>query len=399
MNRHKHKRSFDTGKKRQSPQEAGAFTRCDYNNVHLRDLRFDSPDSSELFMDLRYYNKAFAGSTETAVKLPPTSESTSSTAGSGGMVYKAFPHGLWYGDQFSLMGGLGLLGGLAMAGAFYGAVGPDGLFLSPVRMNVLVSILLTLAFLVLTPLAVLFVLNDVVGYRFSKSVLFDRNAQKVHLLTFKPSLSNWSRCDLRTFDWHCVTAEVDAMRVFTGTVGRSEIGLRCLVMDRPGGAQVIDQFSLGVNMPAHHVQPLLDTWEHVRRFMQHEGPLFSDQDDGPNPGLGKQPFWRYLWMFPDLMLGGIKDFFVSARRDKSVVALMFAVGGAVVTAMALPLLLIFGLFPWISSLTKREPKWPAEILASVGGNPLSGNDLAAWRSVIPGPGRISPAPQPQALHR
>lgn len=264
--------------------------------------------------------------------------------------------------------------------------------------SLLLALMVVLA-LVLVPLSIMLIASELLGYRFARSVLFDRNAERVHVLLDKstPWRGRWH--SIASFDWRCIQAEVDTMHVFTGTVGRSEIGLRCLVMDQPGGTNVVDQFSLGINMPAHHVQPILDTWEHVRRFMQHEGPLFADAEDGPNPELGTQPLWRYLWMFPELMLEGIRDFCVLAWRNKSPLALLFALGGMVVTAMLLPLLMIFGLFPWISSLAKREPTWPAEILASVGGNPLSGNDLAVWRTVVPEPTRLSPPPGLQALHR
>lgn len=44
----------------------------DYKNLPLCDLRFDTPELSENFMNLRYLDDSFKGSTDNAVKLPPS---------------------------------------------------------------------------------------------------------------------------------------------------------------------------------------------------------------------------------------------------------------------------------------------------------------------------------------
>ena len=67
--------------------------------VTLRDLRFETPEASEMFFTLRYLHTEFVGVRVDGVRLPPITESASTTASSGGMVYKAFPHGLMFGDQ------------------------------------------------------------------------------------------------------------------------------------------------------------------------------------------------------------------------------------------------------------------------------------------------------------
>lgn len=355
----------------------------DADNVRLEERRFDTPEASRAFMNLRYLHDDFKGSTNNAVRLPAPTEPVSATPGSGGMVFKAFPHGLMYGDELSLMGGLGVFAAVPLLFLCYGFGSGIWLdFSGASLLGMFMSAVLILLGAAVAPLMLVIFLSDVMGYRFSKSALLDRQAGRVHVFTDKTVPWRGYRHEIKSYDWAQVRAEIDAMQVFTGTVGRNEVGLRCTVMSQPGGTEVIDQFPLTVNMPAHNIQPLLDTWEHARRFMQREGPLFADEHDGPNPELGQQSLWHYLLMFPRFFYGNIPGEFADAWKYKSLLHLTQALLGVVL----LPVFFLpaaFGVFPWISARCKREPKWPAEILASVGGNALKGSDLQAWRGMVP----------------
>jgi hypothetical protein len=390
MNRADRRRRSERG-----PKEPRAKPGPDLRNIVLREMRFDTPDASDMFLKLRYLDDAWKGSREDGIRLPPIHESVSATASSGGMVYKAFPHGLMYGDQMSLMAGGGLflavimiflssmhhliLGGSLFAG-FLEVVTTGG----PVY--VIMGIILFVLMLIFLPFALLMVAGDLIGFRFNSSALFDRNAGKVHL--FSDQSMPWApwRYHLKSYDWRCVRGEIDTVSIFSGTLNRKEAGLRCVVMDRPGGDTVIDQFVLGINMPAQHIQPLLDTWEHVRRFMQREGPLFADQNDKPNPSLGRQPLWKHLLDWPALLVRATIDMFKMGWKDKD----LFAGFGGVLLIHCIPVLwfpMLYGFLPWLSGLAKRNPIWPAEIIASVGGAALSGKDLEAWRAVVPEKGQ------------
>lgn len=153
-------------------------------------------------------------------------------------------------------------------------------------------------------------------------------------------------------------------------------------MDRPNGKEIIDEFVLGINVPANCIQPLLDTWEHVRRFMCKEGPLFVDQNDKPNPGLGRKSLWQHLLEWPRVEIVTTIDLFRIGWEDKSLLTLFMATLGVLVIPFVW-ILAIFGILSWISELAKREPVWPAEIIASVGGRALKGKNLDAWRSIVP----------------
>jgi hypothetical protein len=385
LNRQQRRQRGQRGPKRSKEERRKTgFEQLDFKTLRLTDMRFDTPEASRLAMGLRLFDPRFKGSTDSAARLPPSDESVSATPGSGGMVYKAFPHGLMYGDQMALMDGILLMLAPLLAmpflmgdplSLFRNFLG-EGLFFG------FVNAFIIIVMAILYPLGICALMTCFIGHRFHTSALLDRRAGKVHIFRDETKLWTGTRGKVVSYDWSQVRAELDSMSVFTGTVGREESGLRGVVLDPADPSKVIDRFPLTVNMSVHNVQPLLDTWEHARRFMQHEGPLFADEDDGPNPALGKQPFWRYLWEIPELWINGIRLFHGEFKEHGDPVGFIFMVGSVVMLPL-IPVMAVFGLFPWISSLFKREPKWPAEVLNSVGGSALKGRDLAAWRNVVP----------------
>jgi len=382
----------DRRKQRQrGKKQASTVPKIDVRDVKLRDMRFETSDASENFLNLGYLDDSFRGTRDSSVRLPPIEESVSTSPSSGGMVYKAFPHGLMYGDQLALIRGMGLLIGVFAAVPlflqwifggenFYSSMFYD--LFSGGFWSVLPILFLLIATIVFGPFAAMMFFGELIGYRFGKSALFDRNSGKIHLFSDKSALLHPWRCAVKSYDWRCIRAEIDTMSTFSGSWRRTEAGLRCVIMDRPNGKEVIDEFVLGVNVPANCIQPLLDTWEHVRRFMSKEGPLFVDQNDKPNPGLGRQSLWQHLLEWPRIEIVTTIDLFRIGWEDKSLLTLFMALLGVLVIPFVW-ILAIFGVLPWISELAKREPVWPTEIIASVGGNALKGKDLDAWRSIVP----------------
>jgi hypothetical protein len=393
MNRADRRRRGERG-----PIEPRAKPGPDFRNITLREMRFDTPDASDMFLKLRYLDDAWKGSREDGIRLPPIHQSVSATASSGGMVYKAFPHGLMYGDQMAPAAGQGLLLAAIVIFPFLltvmvGGTGSYAAFFKAVTRadpgNPILGRLILVGMLIFLLFALLMIVSDLIGFRFNRSALFDRNAGKVHL--YSDRSMPWApwRYHLKSYDWRCVHGEIDTVRIFSGTPNRKAAGLRCVVMDRPGGDTVVDQFVLGVNMPAHHIQPLLDRWEHVRRFMQREGPLFADQYDRPNMSLGRKPLWKHLLAWPTLLVRETVDMFKTSWEDKNLLAAF----GGIFHILCIPVVwfpMLYGFLPWLSGLAKRNPIWPAEIIASIGGAALSGKDLEAWRAVVPEKGQQNP---------
>lgn len=393
MNRQQRRKRGQRESAQQSQQRRPRF---DTDNLQLAQMRFDTPEASNLLLGLQYVDPRYQGSTDTATRLPPHDEPVSTTPHSGGMVYKAYPHGLMYGDQMALMEGLLLFLGIPVALLVY-------LLFNDSYREVMSSVTSASGTLLVGLLYVLMVagialgmvgfIAGLIGHRFHTSALLDRRAGKVHV--FRDESRPWkgTRGKVLTYDWSQVRAEIDTMSVFTGTVGRTEAGLRGVVLDPTDPTKVIDRFPLTINASTSNVQPLLDAWEHARRFMQHEGPLFSDEHDGPNPALGRQTLWHHMWSFVGEQITDAPEYFRMAWRDRSFLAFMVGFTGLILVPF-MPIFALFGLFPWVSSLLKREPKWPAEVLASVGGNALKGDDLVAWRGVVPERSALPPAAPP-----
>ena len=169
-------------------------------------------------------------------------------------------------------------------------------------------------------------------------------------------------------------AQVTRFRTFTGTVAQENAALQFIVLSGAKETQVVGQFGLGLTSNALAVQPLLNTWEHIRRFMEHEGPLFVE-GDGPNEALFQLSIGACL-CFGQPFIGPGSAAYWKSPDWGAVVWQVFAFPLWPVTAL-------YGIIRWASFNIKSKPKWPAEILASVGGNALTGHDLEAWRGVVP----------------
>ena len=316
----------------------------------------------------------------------------STTPQTHGAVIKAFAHGLVCTNQSALMVGV-----MAIGGVFALAFG----FLISGAAERLSAWGLLIFTLLLVPAGYLMLRSDITGYRYP-AVLFDRAASKVHFfideritmrkpdgfLYFRKSWLLWplwggGAHSIQTYDWSCVRAEVVKARIFTGVVAREEAQLRIAVTDVPGGANVLTSIGIGLGTSAMVVQPALDTWEHIRRFMQHEGPLFV-QGDGPNPSLGQQPLWQAPLFMQSLIGPGAMQTWKEGGTTDWLVGVFLLI--------CLPVLAPIGVSRWVCMKLKSEPKWPTEILASVGGAELKGSELEAWQNVVPaGAARLSGA--------
>ncbi len=149
--------------------------------------------------------------------------------------------------------------------------------------------------------------------------------------------------------------------------------LTCVAIKAPDNAEVVGQFGIGTTVDAQSLQILLDRWEHVRRFMEHQGPLFL-AGDAPSLASTKSFIGALFWGQPLLGPGS------GAYRQPWNWRMLFA---QVLLLAVLPLSMLFGLVCWITCQLKDEPEWPPEVLSSVGGRPLDAQQLEAWRNVIP----------------
>lgn len=348
------------------------------SNRELRweDARWETPNASAAFFDLADQPQ-FKGTEAGAVVLPPSSISVSKTPHSGGMIVKAYAHGLEYGNQMAMMGGYLAIGTLAfifplsMLGVYAGLNSAN----DPKLFN---WFGLTLDLLLLL-MALLMIRFDTIGYRYTP-ILFNRATGRVHVFVDHTRLfSLWplwggGKHDILTYDWSCIRAQIKKFQVVTGTVARTEAILQLVVLKAPDDPRVVNQFGLGYSCSAMAIQPLLDAWEHLRRFMEHEGPLFAE-GDAPCREPARQSFLGALFWGQPLIGPGSKEY-----RDSGDTSIYV---GQALLIWLLPVTMLIGLIRWTTFRLKSEPKWPADILAAAGGNPIEGMDLGAWRDVIP----------------
>lgn len=345
----------------------------------MADIEWLGQQAGDEFFKL-HDNEVFRGIGAGAVLLPPHSVPASRSPNSGGAVIEAFPHGLAYGSMMTLLVGYS---------AFIATIGSPLLVLfwpalldpSFVPDRFSFPFFFGVGCLGFASLLVFFALRfDLIGYRYAPT-LFDRNAGKVHVFKDNTRLFSWwplwgggGRYEILSYDWACVRAQVVRFKTFTGTVAQDNAALQMIVLAAPGDTRVVGQFGLGLTSSAIAVQPLLDTWEHIRRFMEHEGPLFVE-GDGPNEALFEMRLGRCIFFGQPFIGPGSAEHW----KHPDLGAILWQV----IAIPLFPLTLLYGLVRWASFHIKSKPAWPPEVLASVGGAPLHGSALEAWRHVVP----------------
>jgi hypothetical protein len=368
-------RQRQSAREREAEQRAANesdFARYDWTGQKAGDEFFKLHDQPQ-----------FGGTGSSGVVLPPHSLSVSRHPTVGAAVINAYAHGLEYAEQVFGAGGLGLFSVIVWGipfGYMTASMWADiGGFLFP-----LLTAFSVAGFLFMYRF-------DTVGYRYTP-VMFNRALGKVHVFRDQTKLfSLWplwggGKCRIDTYDWSCVRAQVSRFRTFSGTVAQDNAKLGCIVLKAPDRAELAAEFPLGITSSALAVQNLLDYWEHIRRYMEHESPMFPE-GEGPY----EQPTTQSL-------LGAIffgQPFIGPGWRENYETADVPMMLWQILALFLFPVTMTFGLLRWVSLHIRTKPKWPAEILASVGGAALHGDNLDAWRKVIPErPTRIEAPAQP-----
>ncbi|MCW0377480.1 hypothetical protein NB697_000326 [Xanthomonas sacchari] len=353
----------------------------------MADIEWLGQQAGDEFFKL-HENEVFKGVGTQAVLLPPHGVPASRSPNSGGAVIEAFPHGLAYGTMMTALLGYLAFGALVMMPPLIYIV-----FDATFDRVLGLSYFGLIGLMVLLASALLMLRFDLIGYRYAPT-LFDRNAGKVHVFKDNTRLFGWwplwgggGQHEILSYDWACVRAQVVRFKTFTGTVAQDNAALQMIVLAAPGDTRVVGQFGLGLTSSAIAVQPLLDTWEHIRRFMEHEGPLFVE-GDGPNQALFEMRLARCIFFGQPFIGPGSAEH----RRHPDLGAILWQI----IAIPLFPLTVLYGLIRWASFHIKSKPAWPSEVLASVGGAPLHGSALEAWRHVVPDRVAGAAAPLPSS---
>lgn len=304
--------------------------------------------------------------------LPTASHSVSSRARSHDTIHAVYPEGISFIDELGAMEGY-----LTILGAMTASLPVWALHYSLTHWQSHGPDWLTLC--IFTPaliIALLMIRSDTIAYRY-QPVLFNRATGKVHVFLAQ-SLTWWKLWQLKppsrieTWDWDCIRAEVVEFTVFTGSGAPSKnYALVGAVVDQPGSLNVISRFGIGGSYP-WSPDPMVERWEHVRRYMRNEGPALAPGDSLFHDASTHR-FWAALWFGQPLIGPGSRQYWTGEFLNGW--WFLTIPGGMLFLAM-LPFSMAAGLLRWLSHKAKREPKWTPEILASLGGPALSIAELS-----------------------
>lgn len=294
-----------------------------------------------------------------------------------GVVRAVFPFAIEVGGLVARVKGLGVMGGLvafvaASMQAFVVFVwdppksGLDGF-------TVFFYFMTGSATLLFSVIGLCFFRSDLFAYR-DEPLLFDRQNRKVHVFRherrWRKPFSAWP-ARVTTYAWDNVTGEVHGG---VQPIGASTVAVRYrlfgVVKDGEGrqSADKEERFIIGPEESS--VSDCVARWEHIRRYMEENGPAVSEQDDlkYDRRFSHRQALAIGLWVLHE----GFYDNF--AQRPT------WPVLGTVLQILLLPLCLLIALASWLARASSRDPRWPREVLESLGGPALSDASVLAMSS-------------------
>lgn len=308
--------------------------------------------------------------TANAVLLPGIEERSRSAPAAGFAVLRAYKNGLALTDGASLIEGY-----FAAFGVLALLIGIPGLTSALINMSrggaLILVLILGVPSVVLAGLMVLF---DCTGYR-EQPTLFDRAAGRVYIMH---SQRDWLRpwrwfripVSVQSFEWCRIRAMI-VPTVGLGGAGapRLNYALRLVETDVPNGTRIVASFGVGIPSVYDGGAEPAALWEHLRRFMQEDGPHLGPHDALYVDDSSPSRLWNAIWWWQPLLGPGAKQFWAGPYWFLTVPFGLFALIG-------LPLTMAGGFIRWLSYRCKRPAPWPVDVLASIG-PPLTPAELAS----------------------
>ena len=144
--------------------------------------------------------------------------------------------------------------------------------------------------------------------------------------------------------------------VTTGSTVHLEHTLIFIVRRSADDPTIIDSFTIGNSLMLIIDEAVDATWEHIRRFMEEDGPHlppgFSITVNDPEPG-----FWKKL-----LDISPLRRTYWRWWIDELPMMLLFHA----LLPISLPFIVLWQFLWWLSIKTSRSIAWPQEVLEAVG---------------------------------
>ncbi len=195
------------------------------------------------------------------------------------------------------------------------------------------------------------------------SVIFDRGNRKVHWVSMqlagKTRRSALKRpvIEVRSVDWDLVDAEHRVIvKVNTASASRDH-DLAFVVRKSATDTTVVDEFGIAPSMLLGETTvPAL--WEHIRRYMEEDGPPLPPGVTEPNPTVPKPRNW---WQSMGLV-GPFGPKYLQWWRKQPGLTL----AAHVLLPMSLPIYLAWGTLNWLTYATEQKVQWPQDVLNALG---------------------------------
>lgn len=296
--------------------------------------------------------------------LPPPHQPSRATPASNGTILRKYPDGIELIDGSTVVDGmLSMFATVALPAVMF--------LLLSVEYESLFDYLF-IAFMLLGGVipSVLFFRTDFVGYRY-EPILFDRATRQVHVFTSQKvwwKLWSWGRQPFKvdSYPWDCIRGEVVKVVSASGMgTARLMYALVFNVTEEPGSDVVVARFGTGVPSVYDGGGEQVALWEHVRRFMQDNGPHLSEGDSLYQES--GHDLWPSLWWWQPLLGPGSREFWITPMW-------LLTIPFGLLMMFLLPFTFIGGVVRWLAWQCKAKPRWPARVLDAVGA------DAAAHRS-------------------
>ncbi|TSD56478.1 hypothetical protein FFI97_019840 [Variovorax sp. KBS0712] len=195
------------------------------------------------------------------------------------------------------------------------------------------------------------------------SVIFDRGNRKVHWVSMQ--LAGKTRrtalkrpvIEVRSVDWDLVDAEHRVtVKVNTASASRDH-DLAFIVHKSATDATVVDEFGIAPSMLLGETTvPAL--WEHIRRYMEEDGPPLPPGVTEPSPTVPKPRNW---WQSMGLV-GPFGPKYLQWWRKQPGLTL----AAHALLPLSLPIYLAWGTLNWLTYATEQKVHWPQDVLSALG---------------------------------
>ncbi|WP_219210043.1 DUF6708 domain-containing protein [Variovorax boronicumulans] len=195
------------------------------------------------------------------------------------------------------------------------------------------------------------------------SVVFDRKNKYVHWVTVDRAkatgLSALGRMPLRVVSvpWSLIDAEHRAVFRANTASASYDHDLAFIVHRSAADPTVMEEFGLAPSMLlGRETVPAL--YEHIRRYMEEDGPPWSPGVTEPAPFIPKPKNW---WQSMGLV-GPFGPRYLAWWKQHP--GLTLAVH--LLFPITIPVYLLWGLFNWLSYATEQKVAWPQNVLDTLG---------------------------------